>query len=145
MSKYNILWVDDDIYNPELLPDWIALEQECNIIGFDNPDSFLDHINNKQNDFESIHCIIIDLSMPLGKGIKKDVSRGTAVGQILLEKVKKTKYKDVLTVVYTITDNNNVKEYCRIHNIPYLKKTDYLSNNFANTIVDLIVKNGKKI
>lgn len=149
MSKYNILWVDDDIDMPELRADKTALiEKECNIIGFNTPDTFLDYINDNRNKPKDIDCIIIDLSMPLTDKIKdkikdkimlKKTLKGLATGHILLELIKDSQFKQTLITIYTITDNDEVKEYCKNNiNIHYKNKLDYLSDEFADEIIKLI-------
>lgn len=143
MNRYNILWIDDDINNPELRPDRVALcKKECDIICIDNPDTFLDYLENNQNTRENVDCIIIDLSMPTGKKLRKEkTKRGMSTGMILLEKVRNSRFKNTLVIVYTITENIEVKEYCRSAKIPYWNKMDFLSNEFATEIINLINSN----
>lgn len=149
MNKYNILWVDDDIEMPELRADKTSLiKKECNIIGFKTPDSFLDYIDDNRNKPEDVDCIIIDLSIPRPDKIMgrikdriklKKTLEGLATGHILLELIKDSQFKQTLITIYTITDNDEVKEYCKNNiNTHYINKSDYLSDEFADEIINLI-------
>ena len=140
MNQYNIVWVDDDVNNPELRPDRVALiKKDCHIIGFDCPDSFINFIKDNRNNPENVDCIIIDLSMPLGRINKRGkAKRGTSTGQVLLDEISNSRFKETLVVVYTITDNDDVKEYCDESGKRYLNKIDYLSDEFATEIINLI-------
>ena len=137
MSQYTILWVDDDINNPELRSDKLALEMnDAEIVGIDNSDEFFDYIEDSDKDPTNIDCIIVDLSMAPGWKLRTEkTDYGVSTGLFLLKRIKESQFKDTLTIVYTITDNPKVKSYCKTEGIPYWTKIELSPFGFADNVI----------
>lgn len=132
-----ILWIDDDLRRPELSIDIDEFnENGFEIIIADNPDE-CSEIIAKRHDFE---CIIIDISMPLGKSIDfGEAKGGMRTGLIVLKNlVNNKKLKKIQKIVYTIADDDEVRDYCEDNNIPYLRKQMYLSDTFVDEVKHII-------
>lgn len=136
MKSFNIMWIDDNINDPELIPDRDALEERgCRITPVENADDALIYTNI----IESFDCVIIDLCMPLGKKLNRHETRyGTRTG-LILSKIIKEKYPESKIIIYSVFDVSDVCEYCKNNNgIYYLNKRDVLSDEFAKRVVDVI-------
>lgn len=133
-EKKNILWVDDDVNKPALLPDRDELESRgFTIIPAERVDDFLKII---RDGIHKIDCIIIDMSMATGSIDLKQAKNGTRTGMVLIEALKKSCYKNVKVVVYSVIDGDDIREYCG-DEILYLDKS-ITSNVFANKIEEII-------
>ena len=101
-----ILWIDDEINTPEYEEKIKTLKNKNigTIIPIDSPDTFLEYINNSNNDPEKHKCIILDLHFKSsGKGVFEKISTGTNVGKKILEilKAENSRWKNILIVVFT--------------------------------------------
>lgn len=136
-SMKKILWVDDDIKRLELSVDIDEfIDKGFEIIKAANPDE-CSEIIEQRHDFE---CIIVDISMPTGKNIDfGEAKGGMRTGLIILKNLVKNKeLKNIKKVVYTIVDDEEVRNYCEENNITYLSKRNYLSDTFVEKISQLI-------
>lgn len=136
MKNYNIMWIDDNINDPELIPDRESLEEMgCHITPVENADAALIYTNTIQQ----FDCIIIDLCMPLGKKLNtKETRFGTRTGLILTKRIKE-KHPESKIIIYSVFNAQDVSEYCRNNSgIYYLCKMDYLSDEFAEKVVNII-------
>lgn len=133
-EKKNILWVDDDVNRPALLPDRDELESRgYTIIPVERVDDFLKII---KEGVHKIDCVIIDMLMATGSIDLKQAKNGTRTGLVLIESLKKSCYKNVKVVVYTVIDSNDIREFCG-DEILCLDKS-ITSNVFANRIEEII-------
>ena len=133
-KKKKILWIDDDVNNPELLPDRDALEERgCIITPVTTPDVL--------NDIEiSLYdCIIIDLFLPVGTTMSlEETQYGSRTGFVLSKRIKEQFPKSII-VVYSVFDLPDVREYCNNKSIQYWKKSEYNNSDvFAENIINLI-------
>lgn len=135
MSEYKILWIDDDVNNPELRQERDALEErDCVITPVTNPDDLV------YDNITSFDCIIIDLLMPTGRSLSlPETEFGTRTGLAILKKIKE-KSSYAKTIVYTVFDALDARDYCCKHRIPYWNKSDYLADDFAEAVIKLILK-----
>lgn len=135
MREYKILWIDDDINNPELRPERDALEERCCIITpVTNPDD-LDY-----DEITYFDCIIIDLSLPTGYKLSlPETAFGTRAGLAILKKIKQ-KSSHAKTIVYTVFDALDARDYCCKNRIPYWNKSEYLADDFADAVIKEINK-----
>lgn len=134
-EKKNILWVDDDVNKPALLPDRDELESKgFTIIPVERVDDFLKIINEGVH---KIDCIIIDMSMATGCLDLTQAKNGTRTGLVLINALKKSCYKDVKIVVYSVIDSDDLSEFCGSNNIPYWDKS-IKSKEFADRIKDIL-------
>lgn len=136
-SMKKILWVDDDIKRLELSVDIDEfIDKGFEIIKAANPDE-CSEIIEQRHDFG---CIIVDISMPTGKNIDfGEAKGGMRTGLIILKNlVKNEELKNIKKVVYTIVDDEEVRNYCEENNITYLSKRNYLSDTFVEKISQLI-------
>lgn len=133
MTKYSVLWIDDDVNGPELMSDRDALEERgCIVTPISNPDEFR---ISKTRKFD---CIIIDLIMPSGKKLSFQETRGGARTGFVLLKTIMEKYPESKIVVYSVFNVPEVRSYCESNNIEYLDKSDLLAEEFAACILKLI-------
>lgn len=136
--NYNILWVDDDIDDPELRPDRDSLiDKGVGIEPISNTDTCIDLINN--TDLKRYHCIIVDLSMPIGKILaREETNDGTRTGFALVKKIKE-RYPLSKIIIYTVVDNApEVVQYCLENKIFFCNKSTYNSDDFSNFVIDVI-------
>ena len=133
MREYKILWIDDDVNYPELRQEREALEERgCVITCVTNPDD-IDY-----NNITPFDCIIIDLLMPTGKNLScPETKFGTRTGLAIIKKIKE-KSSYAKTIIYSAFDSNTTKKYCDCHNIPYWSKPDFLADDFADAVIDMI-------
>ena len=133
MTEYYILWIDDDVDNSELAPEVDALkEMGCHITSVTNPDELQTRM------FASFDCIIIDLSLPIGKKFSPaETQFGARTGFVLLKMIKE-KHPTAKTIVYSVFDAPEVINYCRNNNIPYWNKSQYLADDFAKDVMNVI-------
>ena len=138
MENYKILWIDDDVNNPELQPDKDALEEHnCIIKPITSPDDL------HYEDIPKYDCIIIDLFLPVGTKLTlSDTNYGSRTGFVILKKIKE-QYPQTKIVVYSVFDVADVRAYCNEKEIQYWIKSALLSDEFAENIVKLI--NGEKV
>ena len=132
-EEYRILWIDDDVNNPELQSEKDALEElGCIITPVTNPDYF--EIDN----VPLYDCIIIDLSMPIGTKLTvAETNMGTRTGFVLLKKIKE-KYPNSKAIMYSVFEAPDVMDYCMDNGIPYWKKSRLKADDFAlNIIIEL--------
>lgn len=137
MKNYKILWIDDDVDNPELQPERDALEDwDFSITPVKHPDDLV---------FENIpsyNCIIIDLAMPIGSKLTPaETQYGSRTGFALLKRIKK-QYPGSIVVVYSVFDVAEVRQYCNENGIRYLIKSRHLADDFAKNIVETIIEKG---
>lgn len=132
-KQKSILWIDDDINNPELASDRDALEERnCNITPVTSPDEF------KLESIPSFDCIIIDLSMPVGKKLNLAETRyGSRTGFVIIKKIKE-KYSNSKLIVYSVFDVPEVRSYCNENGIHYWNKSRFMSDEFADKVIKLI-------
>jgi CheY-like chemotaxis protein len=134
MEEYKILWIDDDIDKPELMPDCSALAKKgCNI----TPISKVDKLKITKNMLQMFHCIILDLNMPVWKESFKDTLGGLTTGYTILQKIKK-RCPDSKVVVYSNHEVSEVRGYCNRYSIEYWKKSDVSPDTFADKIINFI-------
>ena len=134
-EKKNILWVDDDVNRPALLPDRDELELNgFTIIPVEKADDFLKII---KEGIHKIDCIIIDMSMATGSIDLKQAKNGTRTGLVLIEALKNSShYKNVKVVVYSVINSDDIREFCG-DEIPYMDKS-IKSKEFANKIKEIM-------
>ena len=152
MNK-KIIWVDDDINNPELQPERDELElSNIDVEAYDNTDDFLkriEEIDDKPN------CVVMDMNMPID-GIIVDMSiavgkkfdiveakKGMRTGMLLIEKLlEKKQFQGVPIIVYSVVDQDeDLKHFCRENTIKYWNKSDCMPDEFAEKIKRIIEKN----
>lgn len=138
MERIKILWIDDDVNNPELMPERDALEElGCYITPIPHP-------NLLQINMASLFdCIIIDLSMPTGNLPISETRGGARTGFVLLQKIIE-EYPESCIVVYTVFEVPEVKNYCKERSVSYWTKSSLDADDFALGIVDLINNKNKK-
>lgn len=132
-----ILWVDDDVKRLELSVDIDEFnDRGFEVIKASNPDECKEIIAQRQ-DFK---CIIVDISMPTGKSVDFGAAKGgMRTGLVVLkELVKNDRLNNIKKVVYTIVDDEEVRNYCEENNIPYLSKRNFLSDTFVTRISKII-------
>lgn len=133
-EKKNILWVDDDVNRPALLPDRDELESRgFTIIPVERVDDFLKII---KEGVHKIDCIIIDMSMATGSLDLMQAKNGTRTGLVLIEALKKSCYKNVKVVVYSVINSEDIESFCG-NQIPYLDKS-ITSKEFADKIMEIL-------
>lgn len=132
-----ILWIDDDINRFPLMP----YIDEFNEKGFvilkaEDPDES-EKILSIEHDFL---CIIVDISMPLGESIQfGEAKGGMQTGLVILKKlIDNPKLNDVKKVVFTITDDAEVRDYCNKQQISYMQKHQYCADIFVEKIEKII-------
>ncbi len=141
MNKLKILWVDDDVNNPELRSDKDMLESiGCEITAVESVEKLMQIINNEEGQSCDFDIIILDLSMPTGSLELSETQFGTRTGKVLLDRLMNSRLKDVKKIVYTIVDAAEVREYCSNNSIPYWSKADYTSREFAKNVINSIQK-----
>jgi CheY-like chemotaxis protein len=131
--KVKILWIDDDIDRIRLKPYLDEFEDNgFEIVKVANPDN-IDCIIASNKD---IQCIILDISMPVGKSIHAiESQKGMRTGLLVLQKFNQnTNLSPIKKVVFTIANDVEVCNYCESNNIPYLLKQEYLADTFVKEI-----------
>lgn len=137
MNRKNILWVDDDIDRFALTADRDELESRgCKIIKASRPEDLLKVLHEQTL---QIDCIIVDISMPTGELDMKEADYGMRTGRTLIRKIRESVsiYKDTPIIVYTVIGDDDVRQYCKDNNIPYLNKS-ISSEEFADSVMDLL-------
>ena len=137
MNRKNILWVDDDIDRCALTADRDELESRgCKIIKASRPEDLLKVLHEQTL---QIDCIIVDISMPTGELDMKEADYGMRTGRTLIRKIRESVsiYKDTPIIVYTVIGDDDVRQYCKDNNIPYLNKS-ISSEEFADSVMDLL-------
>jgi CheY-like chemotaxis protein len=132
-----ILWIDDDIYSQALKPYIDEFEENgFSVFGVANPDDIEDQIGLTPD----LSCIILDISMPYGTKISPGEARlGMKTGFVVLQKlVDNPLLNNIKKIVFTITDNGDIREYCKQKEIEYLAKMDYLAYTFVEKVKKLI-------
>ena len=140
MENLNILWIDDDINSMSLKPYLDEIKDYgYEIYGVENPDKVQ---NALEKCFKHLSLIIIDISMPLGNSIDASEARnGTRTGLVLLKQISANRLLDsVPIIVFTIVNDQGVKEWCDNQSIPYLHK----QTEFPETLLLKINKIIKK-
>ena len=137
MNRKNILWVDDDIDRFALTADRDELESRgCKIIKASRPEDLLKVLHEQTL---QIDCIIVDISMPTGELDMKEADYGMRTGRTLIRKIRESVsiYKDTPIIVCTVIGDDDVRQYCKDNNIPYLNKS-ISSEEFADSVMDLL-------
>lgn len=94
-----------------MLPDRDELEfKEFDVIPVENVDDFLNFIKTETR---SIDCAIIDIYMPPKSLDIHETQNGTRTGLVLCEKLKKSRYKDVKTIVYSVNEEEDISDFCK--------------------------------
>lgn len=138
-----IMWVDDDINRSILRPYLDELtERGYAIIRVQSVDEIKSTINSSM----PISLMILDVSMPPGESLDFKESRGgIQTGYLLLKELVANKIlEDVIKIVFTIVDNNNLIDFCAKNKIPIYDKEEYLSVKFADEIDSILQKSDKE-
>lgn len=131
--KIKILWIDDDIFRRKLQPYVDELnENGFEIIGVANPDD----IDMSIDLHSDIQCIIVDISMPIGKSINANEAKmGMRTGLVVLQNLNNNaNLNHIKKVIFTVTDDDVVRAYCNDNGVPYLQKQNYLTDTFVKEI-----------
>ena len=138
MSK--LIWVDDDVNNPELRPDREALEEKGHVLQcFSNITDFMNYFENKKHT-EAYDGIIIDMMMPPGKVFDmKESEYGGRTGFLLSKKVKVIpSLQNAKIIIYSIVNSQDlINEYCGT-DIHFLGKTELLSDEFVTEVEKIL-------
>ncbi len=69
----------------------------------------------------------------------KEADYGMRTGRTLIRKIRESVsiYKDTPIIVYTVIGDDDVRQYCKDNNIPYLNKS-ISSEEFADSVMDLL-------
>lgn len=146
-KKRNILWVDDDIKKPALEPDRDELkERNCKITEMTGPKSFLEKLNdsNERIDGVLIDCFLIDTMLPNGDNLTfKETDNNTKTGLILLKRlIESGKYREVPIIVYSVIDEDEIRDFCLEKRIPLDRVTilnkSMTPKDFANKVVEIV-------
>ena len=138
-----IIWVDDEINQAELRPDKEELKDlGCEIVELKSADEFINFLS-KPHDDTVYDAIIVDMMLPVGAELDiKDAGYGSRTGLLLIDKVRKNMlYGNVKLIVYSIVDDVEIAEKCGKEGVLYLKKTQLLSHEFANRVMEWIAAN----
>lgn len=141
MNK-RILWIDDDINNPELQTERFELEKDNFIIvDIETPDKGFDVLKTDIN----FGCVIIDISMPRGQSISFEEARGgMRTGLIILRRLlADNRLNDIKKIVYTVIDDGEIIKECEENNVLYIKKGWCLSSEFVEIIKNKLAENEK--
>ena len=141
MNK-RILWIDDDVNNPELQTEKFELEKnDFIVVGSETPDAGLEVLKT-DTDFG---CIIVDISMPRGKNISFAEARGgMRTGLIILRRLlADTRLNNIKKIVYTVIDDGEIIKECENQNVLYIKKGCLLSSEFLECIKTKLVEDEK--
>jgi len=133
-TSKKILWIDDDINDARLMPYADEFEgQGFTIVGVDNPDDIEETLSLNKNNFL---CIIVDMAMPFGNKLNYGETKGGLLTglTVLKELVENVKLNGVKKVVFTITDDSEVKVYCKKQQIPYFQKQKYSTSELVEQI-----------
>ena len=140
MSK--ILWVDDDINNPELRPDLDALNEKGHELTLvSNIVDFIKLLNRTKKPTQ-YDCIIIDMMMPPGDVFDmRESEYGCRTGLLLIERIKKNaSFSNSKIILYSISQDEELMEKCNDMGITYLNKAELLSKEFATKVEETINK-----
>lgn len=140
MSKFKILWVDDDVNRPELRAEKDELmERECEVISIPNTDAFLEILKENHGNSDC-DCIILDLSMPVGNEFAlQDAAYGSRTGLLLMKKIRENFiFGGVKIIVFTIVESDEIEKECKKYDALYLKKAKLLSYEFADEVMKWI-------
>lgn len=140
MNK-RILWIDDDVNNPELQTEKFELEKnDFIVVGSETPDEGFEVLKTDTN----FGCIIVDISMPRGKTISFAEARGgMRTGLIILRRLlADTRLNNIKKIVYTVIDDGEITKECEKNNVLYLKK-GCLSSEFLEYIKTQLVEDEK--
>lgn len=116
-----LLWLDDDFGNAAIRTENDdLLLKGYKIIGVRTPDEFDDIVKGDT----SFDCLIIDVSLPVGNRLNVGASKkGMRTGLVLLEEiVQQQRFSNIPIVVYTIVKSDDIKYFCKEHNITYIDK-----------------------
>jgi CheY-like chemotaxis protein len=133
--KKDILWIDDDINTMALKPFIVEMEEEAkfNVTKAATPEEAFNAIGLHHSIFAAI---IVDISMPLGESIDfTEAKAGTQTGLVLLKKIAVIpECIKIPLIVFTIVNDQEVKQYCDENNIPYLSKRRELPDTFVDKL-----------
>ena len=135
-ESITVLWVDDDINNSRLRVERDEFEEnKITIIRAENPDECWKQLNDSKVDL-----IILDISMPLGENIQLQESLGgMRTGLVLLKKLMEdNRTKEIMKIVYTIVDDQDVKDYCSENDIPYLSKQEVFPEDLVKKVKQMM-------
>ena len=137
--KKTILWLDDDFKTPALRTEKDELlRRNYSIIATDNPDAFMEALSK-----EDFDCIVMDITLPLGSLIKPgEAKRGMRTGLVILNSIiANEELSSVPIVVYTIVEDQDVKEFCKKYNVLYISKLDAMPWTLAKQLDNLLTGN----
>ncbi len=104
-----------------------------------NLNSFLKGIADNTILPENIACLILDMSWKGNTPREGFFAKyGIAVGMELYDKLMKSSFKKVKTIVYTITEDEDVKSFCKKYGILYLCKETYFGSIFVSRVIQEI-------
>jgi signal transduction histidine kinase len=135
--KMKILWIDDDINRLSLRPYIDEFHHNgFDVIGVENSDDIEKSIASNAD----ILCVIVDLSMPIGKNFDViEAKRGLRAGFAILQELNKNyRLSHIPKIVFSIAEDPKVYQYCVSNSIKYLLKYDYSPNTFVETIKNII-------
>lgn len=141
MSK--LIWVDDDVNNPELRPDRDALEENGHVLKcFSSATEFVNYFENKDH-AEEYDGLIIDMMMPPGTVFDmKESEYGGRTGVLLCKKAKEfPNLKNAKIIIYSIIDPIDLRYEFNGFGIHFLWKTELLSDEFVKEVEKILNSN----
>ena len=120
-----ILWIDDDsktalsAFYDELIEYGYKIKRLTTV------DLMCDFLADSS---ESIDLIIMDIMMPYGTKVSaEDSKNGILTGLYLLKKIKsKEEYRDLPILIFTITNEPEVRKWAQDNTVPILRKQETL-------------------
>lgn len=141
MNNYKILWLDDQINQSYLSTHIIQFAlNNCDVVRFEEPDSFLNYIEDEENKPDEVGFVILDVSMPIGEKLSKEHITDNFVGKVILEKLKKSTFGNIPKMIYTNMDNQDTKDYCTKEKIPYVDKAKVGYKELVEWVMSIISK-----
>ena len=142
-----IIWIDDELqFSSFENNEKVFRKSGYDVIKITDPSVLLNYANAELFSNETIACLILDMSWP--KAIRKGFTAisGLDVGLELLEKLVAidSQFKNIKKIVYTITNDETVKAFCKKKKILYLKKTTIYGNDFVSRVISEIIKKVRK-
>lgn len=140
MQKKRIMWIDDEIEEPLLRPYVDEFEEN----GFEviKVKSTFGLINSlKVENSSTLAAILVDVIMPAGCFAIDKTKAGIYTGLVVMEMIMSyTNLKDIPIICVSHFSNEEVLAFCIEHDIPFVSKMDYFSNEFVKEISKLIRK-----
>lgn len=142
MKKKRIVWIDDDINKPKLLPYIDELEENnFEVIKVEKIDNLLSILKKEAE--RTLSAILVDINMPPGHHDFRKTRGGLRTGLFILEDIlKEDSLNNIPIIVFTNVDDIAVNNYCTNKSILCLKKEDCFSYDFVITIDEIIKKKG---